>query len=82
MNEDQVLQLAALVAAYVGVGRAFGLSERWTHPTALLVASAFVLVPSVVQDKLTLISIVGLTASGAYQFVKKRGTDNASTDGK
>ncbi|TFE30847.1 hypothetical protein [Cohnella luojiensis] len=70
--ENEILQLAALVAAYVGVCKGFGLKDKWTHPAALLVAAIFVLVPNAVQDKITLISIVGLTASGAYQYVKKR----------
>ncbi|KIL35876.1 membrane protein [Cohnella kolymensis] len=72
MDENFILQCAALVAAYVGVAKSFGLEEKWTHPTALLVAAVFVLVPGYVQDKITLISIIGLTASGAYQYVKKR----------
>jgi len=73
--EEQILQLAALVAAYVGVVKGFGLPERWTHLVALIVAAVFVLVPDVVREKITLISLVGLTASGAYQYVKKREID-------
>lgn len=70
--DNEILQLAALVAAFVGVAKGFGLTERWTHVAALLFAALFVLVPDQVQDKITLISVVGLTASGAYQYVKKR----------
>ncbi len=70
--ENQILQLAALVAAYVGVTKNFGISERWTHVAALLFAAVFVLVPAPVRETITIISIVGLTASGAYQYVKKR----------
>lgn len=77
--ENEILQLAALVAAYVGVAKGFGLSERWTHIAALIIAAVFVLSPDVVRDKIALISIVGLTASGAYQYVKKR--ENAKNDG-
>ncbi|WP_424766287.1 hypothetical protein [Paenibacillus sp. sgz302251] len=72
MIESEILQLAALVAAYVGVAKSFGLKDKWTHPTAIIIAAVFVLVPDVVQDKIALISIIGLTASGAYQYVKKR----------
>jgi len=70
--DNEILQLAALVAAYVGVVKGFGLSERWTHVAALFFAAIFVLVPGPVREAITLISIVGLTASGAYQYVKKR----------
>lgn len=70
--EDQILQLAALVAAYVGVIKGFNLPERWTHLVAIVVAAVFVLVPTAVREQITLISLVGLTASGAYQYVKKR----------
>lgn len=69
---NDILTLAALVAAYVGVTKYFGLPEKYTHLVALAVAAIFVLVPEVVQAKITLISVIGLTASGAYQYVKKR----------
>lgn len=72
MDENFILQCAALVAAYVGVAKSFGLEEKWTHPTALIIAAVFVLIPDFMRDKLTIISIIGLTASGAYQYVKKR----------
>jgi len=70
--ENEILQLAALVAAFVGVTKGFGLTERWTHVAALLFAALFVLVPAAARETITMISIVGLTASGAYQYVKKR----------
>ena len=70
MNETDILETAALVAAYVGVARKFGLLEKWTHPTAIGVAAVFVLVPDIIQAKLALISVIGLTASGAYQYLK------------
>ena len=66
------MTLAALVAAYVGVVKGFGISRKWTHLVALAVAAVFVLVPDVVREKAVLISVIGLTASGAYQYVKNR----------
>ncbi|WP_028546430.1 hypothetical protein [Paenibacillus taiwanensis] len=69
---NDILTLAALVAAYVGVARGFGLADKWTHVTALLVAAVFVLVPVFIQQKLVLISVIGLSATGAYQFTKKK----------
>ncbi|AWB45311.1 hypothetical protein DCC85_14475 [Paenibacillus sp. CAA11] len=69
---NDILTLAALVAAYVGVVRGFGLQEKWLNIAAVLIAAVFVLVPSWLQDKLILVSIVGLSATGAYQFAKKK----------
>lgn len=77
--QDEILTMAALVAAYVGVSKGFGLTEKWTHIAALIVATIFVLVPDGVQSKLTLISVIGLTASGAYNYVKKRSDDDESS---
>lgn len=76
---NDILTLAALVAAYVGVAKGFGLADKYTHLVALIVSAIFVLVPDAVQAKITLISVIGLTASGAYQYVKKR--DNSVSGG-
>lgn len=70
--ENDILTLAALVAAYVGVARGFGIGEKWTHLVALVFAAVFVLVPVEAREAVTKISVIGLTASGAYQYVKKR----------
>ena len=72
MMENEVLQIAALVAAYVGVIKGLGLPDRFAPLAALLVSSVFVFAPDAVQDKIALVSIIGLTASGAYQYVKKQ----------
>ncbi|MFH5187084.1 hypothetical protein ACHHV8_33380 [Paenibacillus sp. TAB 01] len=74
--ENDVLTLAALVAAYVGVAKGFGIKEKWTHIASLFFAAVFILVPEEAQALIIKISIIGLTASGAYQYVKKR-SDNA-----
>lgn len=73
MNETEILQIAVLVAAYISVAKGFGLTERWTHVASLFVAAIFVLVPNSIKEAMTLISIIGLTASGAYNYVKKQG---------
>ncbi|WP_051621249.1 hypothetical protein [Paenibacillus sp. UNC451MF] len=70
--ENDILTLAALVAAYVGVVKGIGLNEKYTHFVALLVAAAFILVPEQVQQAIIKTSIIGLTASGAYNYTKKR----------
>lgn len=67
-----ILSLAAVVAAYVGVVKAYGIDPKHSHVIALAIAAVFVLVPDVVKEKLLAISIVGLTASGAYNYIKKR----------
>ncbi|MCG7410563.1 hypothetical protein MH117_24510 [Paenibacillus sp. ACRRX] len=75
---NDIMTLAALVAAYVGVARGFGLKDKWTHITALFVAAVFILVPDYIQQQLITISVVGLSATGAYQFTKKKGDTNGN----
>ena len=70
-----ILSLAAVVAAYVGVVKGYGINPKHSHVIALAIAALFVLVPGWIQEKLLLISVVGLTASGAYQYTKKRNGD-------
>ncbi|UQZ84033.1 hypothetical protein SK3146_03245 [Paenibacillus konkukensis] len=78
--ENDILTLAALVAAYVGVAKGFGIAEKWTHLVALVFATVFVVVPETAQAAVIKISVIGLTASGAYQYVKKRSDEG--NDGK
>jgi len=73
-----ILSLAAVVAAYVGVVKAYGVDPKHSHVIALAIAAVFVLVPEFIQQKLLAISIVGLTASGAYQYIKKRDNSNGN----
>lgn len=70
MSND-ILTLAALVAAYVGVAKGFGLKKQWTNVAAVLIAAVFVLVPDWIQTYLIQVSVIGLSATGAYQFAKK-----------
>jgi len=74
-----ILSLAAVVAAYVGVVKAYGINPKHSHVIALAIAALFVLVPEWIQQKMLVISVVGLTASGAYQYVKKRDGGNGGT---
>ncbi|QMV42975.1 hypothetical protein [Cohnella cholangitidis] len=69
---DKVIMLAPIVAAYVGIAKEFRVPSQYYHLISLLIAAVFVLVPSSVQQTLTTISIIGLTASGVYHFTKKR----------
>ena len=69
---DEVVLLAPIVAAYVGIAKEFRVPSRYYHLISLLIATIFVLVPSSVQQTLSTISIIGLTASGVYHFSKKR----------
>lgn len=72
MNEltTEILSLAAIVTAYVGVAKAYGMAAKHNHVLALLVAALFVLTPEPVKTWLTTISLVGLTASGAYKWAE------------
>lgn len=80
MMENEILELAALVAAFVGVLKGLGLKDKWAPLAATAMAAVFVLVPDGIQEKIALISVIGLTASGAYQYVKKResGSDGSA----
>jgi predicted metal-binding membrane protein len=82
---EQVAMLAPIVAAYVGVAKEFRMPSRYNHLLSLAVAALFVLVPEPVQQTLTTISVIGLTASGVYHFTKKRDKliieDSSSDDG-
>lgn len=78
---EEILMLAAVVTAYVGVLKAYGVSGQHLHLFSLAVAAVFVLVPDQVQQSLLTISLIGLTASGAYQYargaVREGGRDDA-----
>ncbi|GGA52554.1 hypothetical protein [Paenibacillus physcomitrellae] len=69
---NDILTLAALVAAYVQISQGFGLKDKWVHVIAVLIAAIFVFVPDYIQQKLILISIIGLSATGAYQYAKRK----------
>lgn len=71
MSQD-ILTLAALVAAFVGVAKGYGMSPKHSSALALVVAAVFVLVPSAVRETIITIATIGLTASGAYSYVKTK----------
>lgn len=77
--ENDILTQAALVAAYVGVAKLMGMPAKWSSILALGIAAVFVLVPEPVSDKIVLISTIGLTATGAYEYAKN--VKNAKTGG-
>lgn len=69
---EQAALLAPIVAAYVGIAKEFQVPSRYNHLLSLAVATVFVLVPPALQQTLTTISVIGLTASGLYHFTKKK----------
>jgi choline-glycine betaine transporter len=71
MNQD-ILTLAALVAAFVGVAKGYGLPAKHNSLLAIVVAAVFVLVPDQVRIAIITIATVGLTASGAYSYTKRK----------
>lgn len=75
--QTDILTLAALVAAFVGVAKLLGMPVKYSSILALGIAAVFVLVPDVVREKIILISTIGLTATGAYEYAKnvKNGGD-------
>lgn len=80
---NDILMLAAVVTSYVGILKAYGVPRKHNHLFSLVVAAMFVLVPDRVQQLLLTISLVGLTASGAYHYSKGQakhgGQDDADT---
>ncbi|RAV12213.1 hypothetical protein DQG23_35165 [Paenibacillus contaminans] len=74
---SEILTLAAIVASFVGILKVYGVPSKHNHLFALIVAAIFILVPERVQQTLIMISLVGLTASGAYHYSKtpKSGDD-------
>jgi hypothetical protein len=81
MPDEIVLQLAAIVAAYIGVGKTMGINSKYSPIIAIGIAAVFVLVPESVRTAITSISVIGLTASGAYSYVKNK-SDGGSDNGK
>lgn len=75
-----ILTLAALVAAYVGVAKLLGMAAKYSSILALVIAAILVLVPEQAREKIVLISTIALTATGAYEYGKKmkidKGDDN------
>lgn len=70
LSMEDVLQLAALVSAYVGIAKKWGVSDQYAPLVALGIASVFVLVPPYIFEKILMISVIGLTATGAYHWMK------------
>ncbi|MDF2650890.1 MAG: hypothetical protein K0Q73_6695 [Paenibacillus sp.] len=75
---NDILMLAAVVASYVGILKAYGVPSKHNHLFSLIIATAFILVPEKVQQTLVTISLVGLTASGAYHYSKGQKSDGES----
>lgn len=73
--DTDILTMAALVAAYVGVAKLLGMPPKYSSLLALGVAAVIVLVPEGVQEKIVLISTIGLTATGAYEYAKNIKSD-------
>lgn len=67
---NEILMLAAVVTSYVGILKAYGVPSKHNHLFCLVIATVFVLVPDKIQQTLTTISLIGLTASGAYHYAK------------
>lgn len=72
--EENVLTLAAIVAAYVTVFKGLKLvPTKYLPLVALAVAAVFVLIPEAARAKLIVISMVGLSAAGVYELARGGG---------
>lgn len=72
MNTDMILTLSALVTAYVGVAKTMGMEIKWSSLLALAIAAILVLVPDYIRDKIIMISMIALSATGAYTLSKSK----------
>lgn len=78
MENTDILTLAALVTAYVGVAKLFNMPAKYSSLLSIAIAAVFVLVPDSVRQAIITISTVGLTASGAYQYSKNKTVDTTT----
>lgn len=72
--------LAAVVSSFVGVFKAYGVNSKHNNLICLVIAAVFVLVPDSIQQTMLTISLVGLTASGAYHYSKKPNLEEKNED--
>jgi len=77
---SEILMLAAVVTSFVGIFKAYGIPSKHNHVICLVIAAIFVVVPDSIQQTLLTISLVGLTASGAYQYAKTPNKDSERGD--
>ncbi|WP_232696194.1 hypothetical protein [Brevibacillus daliensis] len=74
-----IATLAAIVAALTGVAKGFGVPSKYAPLVAILLSGVFVFIPDgAIRDNLLTTVIVGLTAAGAYSYVKP-GNDEMKT---
>lgn len=67
-----IVTLAAIVAAVVGVFKTAGLPSEYSQLVALVVAAVVVLLPESIRQTALQIAVVGLSATGAYEYVKNK----------
>ncbi|KIL35184.1 hypothetical protein SD71_16305 [Cohnella kolymensis] len=73
MDSQDIMACAGVIAACVGVVKTFKLFEpKYLPLVAIAMAAIFVLSPAPVQNAITAILVLGLTASGQYQYSKNR----------
>lgn len=69
--DNDILTLAAIVAAYVSVFKGFKIvPNKYLPIVSLIVAAIFILIPDGAQAKLIVISTVGLSAAGVYELAR------------
>jgi predicted metal-binding membrane protein len=73
MNNEMIITVSAIVAAYVTVFKSFKLMDTKFLPLlSLAIAAVFVLVPRAIYENLVLISTIGLGAAGVYHMTKNK----------
>lgn len=68
-----IATLAAIVAALTGVAKGLGMSGKFAPVAAMIFAALFVFAPDgAVKDGILTTAVVGLTAAGAYSYVRPK----------
>ncbi|WP_068793598.1 hypothetical protein [Brevibacillus laterosporus] len=66
-----IATLAAIVAALTGVAKGFGVPNKYAPIVAMAFSALFVFLPTgEIKTNLLTTVVVGLTAAGAYSYVK------------
>lgn len=66
-----IATLAAIVAALTGIAKGFGVPTKFAPLVAIALSGVFVFLPDgALKTNLLTTVVVGLTAAGAYSYVK------------
>ncbi|QDX93653.1 hypothetical protein EEL30_15910 [Brevibacillus laterosporus] len=74
-----IATLAAIVAALTGIAKGFGIPTKYAPLAAMAISGLFVFLPDgALKANLLTTVVVGLTAAGAYSYVKPDSNEGKS----